>query len=314
MVRASIALIFLGLAAGARADGESRRLFDFAPVSILNPVVATIDGRIEIPLSELRAYRAAEHNLSVTEQGNLGQKRAILDALIDQYLYVDECYRTGVTQNPGFLKEMEATRTLILTDLVTPQDPKEAMKMGDRLFEQADELISNEAWALLKKAALAVDKNRSAERRDYLARLLKSIPDAELVRCGKHSLKVQNVAVIYAGMSAPRPDLQTQAGVIQMIKPLLIPELMADEAERQGIASRPAFQQQLDRNRNALLRFHVQGEIEHEANRLMADDHSSPEVKAERSVRLLEELMGQKARALRKEHHVAVNDAVLAGL
>src|ERR1051325_8453642 len=102
---------------------EPRRFFDFTPLSADNPAVATIDGTHSIPLSELRAYRNTERLQSRTD--TLAQKRALLDDLIAEFLFVDECYRTGVVESPRFTKQMEATRTLVLTDFMTTRALRE---------------------------------------------------------------------------------------------------------------------------------------------------------------------------------------------
>jgi hypothetical protein len=113
-----LCLFSLAFANRAQAD-ESRRFFDFTPATPNNPVVATIDGTIEIPLSELRGYRDAERLHAITDPASLAQKRAVLDDLLGEYLLVDEAHRSGVVQSPAFTKQMEATRTLILTDLIS---------------------------------------------------------------------------------------------------------------------------------------------------------------------------------------------------
>src|SRR6478735_5181625 len=107
-----LALVSIALALAARAE-DSRRLFDFTPVSPENPIVAVIDD-IEIPLSELRAYRDAERRQAVTDAASLPQRRAVLDDLINEYLHVDAAYRAGVPDSPGFARQMVATRTMIL--------------------------------------------------------------------------------------------------------------------------------------------------------------------------------------------------------
>ena len=63
--------------------------------------------------------------------------------------------------------------------------------------------------------------------------------------------------------------MQTEEGFIALIKPLILPELMAREAAQRGIAAEPAFQHKLIQNQNALLRFHVHGAIESRANDML---------------------------------------------
>ena len=89
------------------------------------------------------------------------------------------------------------------------------------------------------------------------------------VRFEDKSLSIHQILTIYAGLPAPRPQIATQEGFLAMIKPLITPELMAIEAKRRGIAASAEFQNKLLQNRNALLRFHVHGAIEAQANEVL---------------------------------------------
>src|SRR5262249_26789136 len=135
-------------------------------------VVATIDGTLKIPLSELRAYRQGERLQAKTD--TLAQKRALLDDLVNEYLFVDETYRTGVVSSPRFLKQMEATRTMILTDFLATQVFREkksgqtgdaAAALADNLFDAAAIDISNEAHAIIRHAADLLDAAGAASKR-----------------------------------------------------------------------------------------------------------------------------------------------------
>ena len=358
-------VLSLSILGRARAD-ESRRLFDFTPVSPGNPVVATIDEAIQIPLSELCVYRETEKLQAITDPASLAQKRALLDDLINEYLYVDEAYRTGVVQSSRFLKQMEATRTMILTDLMSTRAMTEAKPavaneaaatLAGRLFNEATIDISNEAYAILQRAAQAVDKTSAASKRgpvvdspeDAAAKLyaiINSTPEAVLVRYADKSLSIHEILSIYAGLPAPRPPVATHEGFITMIKPLIAPELMAVEAVRRGIASEPEFQHKLIQNQNALLRFHMQGLIDREANKRMSaptvetelqawyDQHKveyavtnqqgrkqipsyaemRSRVEGDYSVALRDRLLAEKAQALRKPRSVRIDEAVLRQL
>ena len=295
--------VCLGLASASaclpvRADRE-RRLFDFTPASGSNPVVAVLGGSIQIPLSELRAYRSAERAHAITDPGSLPQKRAVLDDLINEYLYVDEAYRTGVAQSPAFLRQMEATRTMILTDFMSARarsrtaaganpasDP--AAAMADRLFDAADIRVSNEAYAVIARAATAlthadeashfgpvIESRQEAEHK--LIAIVDAAPEAVAVRFADKSLTVHQILAIYAGLPAPRPKVQTHEDFLALIKPLVTPELMAIEAVQVGIADQPDFQDKLIQNRNALLRFHMQDLVERQA----ADQLGMPDTEAQ---------------------------------
>ena len=354
-------LPFLLLAAAPAVADESRRFFDFTPVSAANPVVATIGGTIEIPLSELRGYRDAERPQAVTDPANLAQKRAVLEDLLNEYIHVDEAYRTGVPASPGFARQMEATRTMILTDFMAARAADEklvtvpeaitgaALAMAEKLFAATAIEVSNEAYALLKRSAQLIDEAAGppAEVSARLQAIVGRTPEAVLVRYEERSISVHQILAIYAGLpAARRPAVQTQAGLIDMIKPLILPELMALEATRRGIAAEPAFQQKLIQNRNALLRFHTQGQVERRAVELMNEpgieaqlhawyeahraDYALVEAGGQRrpatfaearariegdySVGLRDRLLAERVQELRKARTITVDEAVLRSL
>ncbi len=371
-MRAKIALIAGCLLATnaitfVRAD-ESRRLFDFAPISAANPIVATIDQTIHIPLSELRAYRDAERLQAITDPASLSQKRTVADDLITEYLYVDDAYQSGVDRSPGFSKQMAATRTMILTDLIAArvesEKPDAHAQAGDatlalahQLFEAADIRISNEAYALLKQCAHAIDQSRATPQPGPLmpnpqvaaAKLYEIInrtPEAVLARYEDKSISVRQILSIYAGLPDTRPNLETTEGLLEMIKPLVVSDLMAMEAARKGIADDPLFKNKVIQNQNALLRFYTQDMVDRQVNATMSDPandfkmrawhaqhkanygppRESPDqrlptyeqvqsrVEGDYSVMLREKLLAEKATALRKTHTIEIDEAVLEKL
>ncbi len=350
------ALASRGADATTPAPEFARRFFDFTPVSAENPVVATIDGTVQIPLSELRGYRDAERPRTITDPANLAQKRAVLDDLVNEYLYVDDAYRAGVPESAAFSRRMDATRTMLLSDfmsvraietkpLATMPDREAAAAMAEKLFDAANIEVSNEAYDLLKKSAFVVDQ--AAENSPQLAAVVKHAPDATLVRYEDRTISVHQILAIYAGLPvAKRPRVATEAGLIAMIKPLIAPELMALEAAKRGIAAEPAFQHKLIQNRNALLRFHVHGAIESQANAVLNGPDLEPQLAAwyrthaefyatpatsggktiptlaavrdralaDFSVDLRDRLLAEKAQALRRERHVAIDEKALQAL
>src|SRR4051812_15642205 len=248
------AVFFVGSLFAARAD-DSRRFFDFTPISDTNPVVATIDGTIQIPLSELRGYRDAERPQAIPDKASLAQRRAVLEDLINEYLYVDAAYRAGVPESPAFARQMEATRTMILTDFMAARAAEKSpaaaenndagIALAEKLFAAASIEVSNEACAVLRQAAHAMDEaGTGAAANSRLRAIVDATPEATLVRYEEKSISVHQVLVIYAGLPPEkRPPVATEEGVIALIKPLILPELMATEAARRGIAAEPAFRQ-----------------------------------------------------------------------
>lgn len=352
------AIVASVLALAAQAD-DSRRIFDFAPVSATNPVVATIGDALEIPLSELRGFHAAEKLGAITDPASLAQKRAVLDALVDEYLLVDQAYRTGVIESPGFTRQMEVTRTMVLTDFMamraaaggvvtTPAQPDAGVALAEKLFETAKIEVSNESYELVKRSARAIDAT-TGPRQETMARLhaiVAETPEAVLVRYEDRAIGVRQIVALYAGLPLEkRPAVQTEAGLTDLIKPLILPDLMAREAIKQGIAIEPAFKQKLVQNQNALLRFHAQGMIERRANELLnapdlearlrewyeshrslynvfEGDRPRPATFAEAraraegdySVAVRDRLLAEEAEALRKIRTVRVDEKVLAAL
>ena len=335
--------------------------------------MATIDGAIRIPLSELRAYRDAERLHAISDPRSLAQKRAVLEALVNEYLYVDDAYRARVPASAGFSRQMEATRTMILTDCMAAraagdsvpapapagQGGDAAVAMAERLFEAASITVSNEAYSLVKRAAQAIDAVSTeavahgvAENGGSLTStqqrhaIIDATPAAVLVRYENKSISVQQILVIYAGLPASRrPRVATEHGLIEMIKPLILPELMAIEATKRGIAAEPAFERKLIQNRNALLRFHVHGMIESRANDALrapdletrleswyrgraafyattaGDGKNAPpfaevrdRVLGDFSVDLRDTLLAEKARELRNLRSVVIHEDVLDSL
>jgi hypothetical protein len=117
---------------------------------------------------------------------------------------------------------------------------------------------------------------------------------------------------------------------------------MAKEAAKEGMEADPFFRTKLIQNRNALLRFHMQGAIDRQANDAMkapdfpaqlrawydghaADYRRAPEkgggvapfdevksrVEADYSVVLVERLKAEQIAALRKQRRIEMDDAAL---
>jgi hypothetical protein len=226
------------------------------------------------------------------------------------------------------------------------------------LFEATDIVVSNEAYEIFKSGARQVAAASSALRpglppaereavMDGMRRVVAGTPEAVLVRYADRTISVHEVLVIYAGLPPEkRPAVQTQAGFVDMIKPLILPELMVIEAVKRGIEAEPAYRQKLIQNRNALLRFHVQGAVERRTNELLrASDleaqlreyhrrhqalytvvdasgrpraatyeESRARVEGDYSVALRDRLLAEQAEALRRTRTVRVDEQALAAL
>ena len=171
-------------------------------------------------------------------------------------------------------------------------------------------------------------------------------PETVLVRYEGRTISVRQVLAIYAGLPVEkRPAVQTEAGMINLFKPLVLPELMAIEATKRGIAAEPVFQQKIIQNRNALLRFQAQGLVERRANELLhAPDlearlrewHAShrasyaviekgqrreatfaearAQVESDYSVVVRDRLLAEQLTALRQQRDIRIDERTLAAL
>ncbi|MDB6018422.1 MAG: hypothetical protein JWR19_2911 [Pedosphaera sp.] len=350
------AILFSVNGSGAAQETNcARRLFDFTPVSTNNPIVARIGGSLEIPVSEYLAYRKAEHLSTITNTLDLNQKKELLNGLIDQYLLVDEACRTGADQHPGFTSRMDYTRTIMLSDFLVAQEVEAKVKTADeynqllenlknRLFDAATIDVSIGDYDKLKIAAREINATgASPSSSPKIRTLLENMSDSVLARYNGTAITVKQVLAIYAPLHAPRPPLESNDDLINLLKPLIVPELMAAEARRLGIESQPAFQNKLIENRNALLRIHMRGLIEAQANQELkapgldqriqswyqqnAEQYAVPatngvktiptyaaikkRLAGDYSVDLRDRIQAEKVRALRKAHPVEIIEAIL---
>jgi len=351
--------LMLGLPANSRATSFERRLFDFTPVSSTNPVVARIGNTMEIPMSEYRAYVAAEKEAIIRTNASFAEKQAVLDDLIGEYLLVDDAYKNGVDKHPEFLRKMDYTRTILLSEFLTAQEVDAKAKTADeyhrlladlqnRVFEAAEIIVSNEAYEKLKKAAREINAadQTSIDRKASMARIravMESMDESVLARYDNEKVTVKEVLAIYANLHAPRPRLETKQDLIDILKPLVMPSLLAAEARKRGIENHADFKNKIEQNRNALLRIYEHGRLQQQASdgmkapdlseRLRAWYEQNKEhyaidgaagsktippysevrerVEGDYSVGLWERAEADKIRSLRKSNQVKIDDAVL---
>jgi len=383
------ALCFLICEAGvarssAQATNCTRRIFDFTPISTTNPIVARIDGSIEIPVSEYRTYQKAEHESTVKEKLNLAQKKEILNDLIDEYLIVGEACRIGADKRPGFTSRMEFTHMMLLSDFLVAQEVTTKAKTAEeynnlldklqnRLFDAATINVSIGDYDKLKQAAKEINETDQPSPRSNsgadaqkpassakakIRKIMEDMPDSVLARYSDATMTnnvsatngtvitVKEVLAVYSNLHAPRPPLETDDDLVKMIKPFIMPPLMADEAIKQGIEALPAFQNKVIENRNALLRIYMHGVIAAQANKelnapgldkrikswyqqnaaqyaVQAPDgvktmptyeKIQKRVEGDYSVDLRDQIQARKVRALRKAQTVEIDEAILNGL
>jgi len=365
-----LALIVLGAFVVSTMAGTSstdfsdcaRRCFDFTPLSRTNPALARINTSIAIPVSEFLAYQKAEHLSTLKEHLDSAKKKEILNDLIDEYLLVDEAYKAGADRNPEFSKRMEFTRTLIFSDLLVTDEVETKAKTGeeynkllgqleDRLFDAATIDVSVQAYDVLKNAAKEIDALGPPGKGESTVgakahEILEKMADTVLARYNGEVVTVKEILAVYIPLHVPRPRLETEDDLVKMLKPLIVPALMAAEAKRRGMEALPAFQEKIIENRNALLRIYVHGMVNGEANRQLTAPNLDARMKSwyrqnakqyavrgadgaetipayetikarlesDYSEDLRDRIRMEKLRALRKTCDIQINEAVLKGL
>jgi hypothetical protein len=244
-------------------------------------------------------------------------------------------------------------------------------KLQSRLFEAATINVSIEAYDKLKTAAKEIDAADNASPRPdsgtdvqrnpasaKIREIMENMHDTVLARYSDTAttndasvtngtaITVKQVLAVYSHLHAPRPPLETNEDLINMIKPFIMPSLMAAEAVKRGIETMPAFQNKVVENRNALLRIYMDGLIEVQANQELntpgldrrmkswyrqnvehyavqsndgvkttpAYELIQKRVEGDYSVDLRDRIQAEKVRALRKMHQIEINEAVLNGL
>ena len=358
----------------AQEIGEGRRLFDFTPVSKDNPVLARIGDSVKIPVSEYLAYQKAEHLSTAHDKLSSAQKKEMLNDLIGEYLLVDEAYRIGADKRPGITSRMKYTRTFLLSDFLVVQEVgkkaataeeynKLLQNLQNRLFEAATIDVSIEAYDKLKNLAKEINalsgKTPSSAPSESVSptspspsakigEMIEKMPDSVLARYNGTPVMVNQLAAIYSTLQLPRPRLETNEDLIVLIKPLIIPELMAAEAVKQGIEKLPDFQNKITQNQNALLRIYMHGLIKAQTNKELevsssdlekkmrawyrqnAEDYAvqttggakkipsydeiHKRVEGDYSVDLWNRIQAEKIDGLRKARHIEINKTVLGRL
>src|SRR4051794_26020139 len=109
-----VAGVFLTLsAAGSEPQQieDMHRLFDMAPISATNPVLARVkECGIEIPASEFRVFVTTEGPLADSARTlKSGEKRELLEHLIDEHLLLWNAYQQKWDQKEGVVKMVNGT-------------------------------------------------------------------------------------------------------------------------------------------------------------------------------------------------------------
>jgi hypothetical protein len=273
-----LVFVFASLSAGAEVpSGEGlHRLYDLAPASEQNLVVARVAAcGIEIPISELRGYILSLPHEGRRPASTLAEKNDHLQQLLDDHFLLWDGYQKKADQTPELVRLLKNTETMLLGSALLQQEVIEKAKTGedyqrltqeleDRVFERADVAVSNEAYAELKAAAKPASGAESAAP-DFRT-MPPDVRNRPLAKCPAGIITIGDVVAATMRMPAERrPDLAQRPGVIAVIKKVLAPVLIADEARARGLGKSPMVVEKMQMNRNALTRMYALDRITDQA-------------------------------------------------
>jgi len=258
------------------------RLYDMAPVSPANPVVASVEGTdIEIPLSEYRAYVASLPGADKRSPLSLARKRELLADLLNEHFLLWEGYRQKIDQREAVTKMLEQTKIILLESALTEtevgakaktpdEEDKLAKELRSRIFDKADIFVSNEAYDEVRKIIRA--KNTStqivpAATTNGAGTLPKGYV---LAKCKAGSVTIGDFLSAYT--QAPvssRPNIETQQGMVEFLKQMLEDSLMVAEARERGLEKSEAVREKMQLNRNVLTRMGVLDELSDKASAMV---------------------------------------------
>lgn len=292
---------------------DLHRLYDMTPVSETNPIVAEVtDCNIEIPVNELRAYvNAMPNSIPVLPNGSkrplltLEQKRAVLDKLVDEHFLMWIGYQEKADQNPDVTHLLNVTKGMLMDEALIALEIGENradyaqayQKLLDRIFNQTDFTVSNNAYDKLKSALkllqsaeaaspaqtnflsdpnlnklppserqAVIDSVQNALRPSILNKLTPEIRDCIFARCDAGFVTVGNVLEYYQKIPADkRPDLKTRDGLNQILEQMFEKSLLTEEAQKHGLDKSPMVLEKLQLNRNMLVRLYTLNQIADEA-------------------------------------------------
>jgi hypothetical protein len=216
----------------------------------------------------------------------------------------------------------------------------------DRAFERARIDVSNEAYAALQEAVNDLAPRATAEEPAGLAASLpQALRDRPLAAFEDTRVTVGDAVGVYFSLPARvRPTLDSRAGLEALLEQLLEYELLAAEAVARGIDRTRPYLEKVERNRNAIVRMWWRDRLARRARERMAAPENESRIRAwyaaqaathaergadgidrilpfagnEERIRsdyfdaLCEELRAEEAQALRRGHHVVIDEAVLA--
>jgi len=330
------------------------RLYDMTPVSVTNPVVASVkECGIEIPLNELCAYMnlwlpPEKKSASLTK----ADKLQYLQQLLDDHLLLWDGYQKKLDHTPELEGQLDYTLRLDLEAALVHReleqkaprtdDEKEKVidALEDRIFKAAEIHIVPEAYEELKTVANTTDGVEPD-----LLKLTDAQRNLVLVRYDGGTLSVGDcLETYYALPSGSRPDLQDPDEFPKIVRSALISPLMQAEGQKEGLASSVRVQTNLQLNRNVLTKmamltwFTRQGDAQRETPgwedsakqwyeihksrySTRADGKKTSSFETNRQAimndyeeELVTRLRADEVRNLRQSHTILINDPLLENL
>jgi hypothetical protein len=274
--------LFFPVLCPCRADvpiTKMRRLYDFTPVSATNPILVGIKAYgIGIPVSEYRAYLDSEFPETRNQKIPLTEKQKHLEDLVDDHLLLWEGYQEKADQSRGMIQLLKSTQAMLLRETITEMEVGSKAKteddykrlskqLLDQTFDKADVLVSNEAYDVLKATVKRLNLTAGtppvpASPAPKLDSLPPEVRDRPLAKCKLGIIAIGDLLAAYVKIpSDQRPDLETQTGVIEVLKRMLENDLLTEEARSRGLASAPIVLEKMQLNLNTQTRLYALDQI-----------------------------------------------------
>jgi hypothetical protein len=263
---------------GPTDPARMHRLYDFTPVSPENRLLVRIaDTPVAFPVSEYRAYLRSPE-VPDSERVNLSfeAKKRHLGALINEHLMLWEAYRQGGDRGAAAKESMAENRRSVIAALLLDEEvekkgqtteERERLKAAlvDGLFEKAGVAIVPEAHAQLRQLP------RTLKQKGVVESALHPRLQVTLATFGDTTVTVGNIweRYIYKLDHGKSADVETEKGVLRLVKEHLETALLTAESERRGLDKTPAYDAQLQENRAALARMWMQGRVRQEVDQQM---------------------------------------------
>jgi len=364
------AALFLGMASPGRADvpyETMRRLYDFTPIGPDNPVVARVkDCGIEIPVSEFRASVASLLSKEAARALPLAEKRRYLEQLLDDHFLLWNGYEQKADQTESVAGMLKSTQAMLLEEVLEDQVLKQQGKSSldretllknyrDELFDKMDIVVANDAYAALKAevhrlngtaGAMEVLGKPGTKKDGESVATPAAVSGMQLAQCKLGAITIGDVLQAYNRLPPPqRPDLDQSAGLIAVLRQMLEPNLMVEEARARGLEKSQLVREKMQLNRNVLTRLYALDQLTARAVAQMkspdidarlkewyqanlkklytSTDQSGKEqvlpfaanrdrISDDYFEDLQEQIRADQIRAWRKQHRVEIDEAVLA--